>query len=53
MASNRSLIPEAKNGLAKFKNEVASEMGVPFSDHNGIYLQNNAVALEEKWLKEW
>ncbi|EEH98408.1 alpha/beta-type small acid-soluble spore protein [Clostridium tertium] len=35
MASNRSLIPEAKNGLAKFKNEVASEMGVPFSDYNG------------------
>ena len=35
MASNRSLIPEAKNGLAKFKNEVANEMGVPFSDYNG------------------
>ena len=29
------LIPEAKNGLAKFKNEVASEMGVPFTDYNG------------------
>ena len=29
------LVPEAKNGLAKFKNEVASEMGVPFSDYNG------------------
>jgi small acid-soluble spore protein D (minor alpha/beta-type SASP) len=29
------LIPEAKNGLAKFKNEVANEMGVPFSDYNG------------------
>jgi len=31
----KTLIPEAKNGLAKFKNEVASEMGVPFSDYNG------------------
>lgn len=30
-----SLVPEAKNGLAKFKNEVASSMGVPFSDYNG------------------
>ena len=31
----KTLVPEAKNGLAKFKNEVASEMGVPFSDYNG------------------
>ena len=29
------LVPEAKNGLAKFKNEVANEMGVPFTDYNG------------------
>ena len=29
------LVPEAKNGLSKFKNEVANEMGVPFSDYNG------------------
>ncbi len=33
--SNNKLVPEAKNGLAKFKNEVANEMGVPFSDYNG------------------
>ena len=33
--NNRVLIPEAKKGLAKFKNEVANEMGVPFSDYNG------------------
>ena len=31
----KTLVPEAKYGLAKFKNEVASEMGVPFSDYNG------------------
>ncbi|MBX7281006.1 alpha/beta-type small acid-soluble spore protein [Clostridium chauvoei] len=30
-----SLVPEAKNSLAKFKNEVANEMGVPFTDYNG------------------
>lgn len=29
------LVPEAKNGLAKFKNEVAGAMGVPFTDYNG------------------
>ena len=32
---SKSLIPEAKNGLEKFKAEVASEMGVPFTDYNG------------------
>ena len=29
---SQHLVPEAKNGLSKFKNEVAAEMGVPFSD---------------------
>lgn len=33
--SQQKAVPEAKNGLAKFKNEVASEMGVPFTDYNG------------------
>ena len=32
---SQHLVPEAKNGLAKFKNEVAGEMGVPFTDYNG------------------
>ena len=32
---SQHLVPEAKNGLSKFKNEVANEMGVPFSDYNG------------------
>lgn len=33
MANN--LVPEAKNGLSKFKTEVANELGVPFTDYNG------------------
>ena len=33
MAQN--LVPEAKDGLAKFKQQVSTEMGVPFSDYNG------------------
>jgi small acid-soluble spore protein D (minor alpha/beta-type SASP) len=33
MAQN--LVPESKNGLSKFKMEVANEMGVPFTDYNG------------------
>ena len=32
---SQHLVPEAKNGLSKFKNEVANEMGVPFTDYNG------------------
>jgi len=31
----QTLVPEAKNGLSKFKSEVATEMGVPFTDYNG------------------
>ncbi|MDY6012640.1 alpha/beta-type small acid-soluble spore protein [Clostridium sp.] len=34
-SSSTKLVPEAKEGLAKFKNEVANEMGVPFTDYNG------------------
>ncbi|MHC1682070.1 MAG: small, acid-soluble spore protein, alpha/beta type [Clostridiaceae bacterium] len=33
--SSQKLIPEAKEGLSKFKEEVAHELGVPFSDYNG------------------
>ncbi|PRR79137.1 alpha/beta-type small acid-soluble spore protein [Clostridium vincentii] len=33
--SNKALVPEAKNGLSRFKNEVAQEIGVPFTDYNG------------------
>ena len=35
MASSQKLVPEAKNGLSKFKQEVASELGVQFTDYNG------------------
>ncbi len=33
--SYKALVPESKNGLSKFKTEVAQEMGVPFKDYNG------------------
>lgn len=33
--SYQALVPEAKNGLSRFKNEVAQELGVPFTDYNG------------------
>ncbi|WP_373898267.1 alpha/beta-type small acid-soluble spore protein [Haloimpatiens sp. FM7315] len=31
----KNLVPEAKQGLNKFKMEVAGELGVPFTDYNG------------------
>jgi len=33
--SSKALVPEAKQGLSRFKNEVAAEMGVPFTEYNG------------------
>lgn len=33
--SARRLVPEAREGLSKFKTEVARELGVEFSDYNG------------------
>lgn len=33
--NNKNLVPEAKNGLAQFKNQVASEMNVNFTEYNG------------------
>ena len=32
---SKALVPEAKQGLSACTNEVASEMGVPFTDYNG------------------
>ncbi|MDV4151461.1 alpha/beta-type small acid-soluble spore protein [Clostridium sp. AL.422] len=31
----KTLVPEARKGLSTFKNEVAGELGVPFTDYNG------------------
>ncbi|CUU45720.1 small, acid-soluble spore protein, alpha/beta type [Clostridium beijerinckii] len=33
--NNRTLVPEARRGLEKFKNEVAQELGIPFKEYNG------------------
>ena len=41
----KTLVPEARKGLSAFKNEVAGELGVPFSDYNGnlTSAQNGSV----------
>lgn len=33
--SSKKLVPEAKEGLSKFKKEVAGELGVPSNAYNG------------------
>lgn len=45
---NKTLVPEAKAGLNKFKMEVANELNVPLSDYNGDLTskQNGSVGGE-------
>ena len=48
-SSNRTVIPEAKSALDRFKYEVASEIGVPLKDgYNGdlTSAQNGSVGGE-------
>ena len=33
--NNRTLVPEARRGMEKFKDEVAQELGIPFKEYNG------------------
>ncbi len=33
--NNRTLVPEARRGLEKIKDEVAQELGIPFKEYNG------------------
>ncbi|OCB00819.1 alpha/beta-type small acid-soluble spore protein [Clostridium beijerinckii] len=33
--NNMTLVPEARRGLEKFKDEVAQELGIPFKEYNG------------------
>ena len=32
---SKNLVPEAKEGLARFKMETAAELGVQFTEYNG------------------
>lgn len=35
MSNNNAVVPEAKDGLNKFKTEVANELGIGLKDYNG------------------
>ena len=49
MAQN--LVPDAKDKLAKFKNQVSSEMGVPFTDHNGDFTSKQCGSVGGEMVK--
>ena len=50
--SNKSVVPEAKEALNKFKYEVASEVGVNLKQgYNGDLSSRDVVKSVVKWLK--
>ncbi|MBL4932424.1 MULTISPECIES: alpha/beta-type small acid-soluble spore protein [Clostridium] len=49
--SNRTLVPDAKNGLSKFKNEVASELGVHLKEYNGDITAREAGSIGGEMVK--
>ena len=51
-SSSTKLVPEAKEGLAKFKNEVANEMGVPFTHYNGDLSSREAGSIGGEMVKK-
>ena len=52
-SSNRAAIPEAKSALDRFKNEVASEIGVPLKDgYNGDLTSAQAGSIGGEMVKK-
>ncbi|ERK29794.1 alpha/beta-type small acid-soluble spore protein [Clostridium intestinale] len=49
--NNKTLIPEARNGLSKFKHEVASELGVQLKDYNGDLTSKQAGSIGGEMVK--
>lgn len=33
--TGKKVVPESKEGMYNFRNEIAREMGIPLSDYNG------------------
>ncbi|WP_315114514.1 alpha/beta-type small acid-soluble spore protein [Clostridium intestinale] len=49
--NNKTLIPEARNGLSKFKHEVAGELGVQLKDYNGDLTSKEAGSIGGEMVK--
>ena len=54
MASNKTLVPEAKAALDQFKMEAASEVGVPLKDngYNGDLTSKQAGSIGGQMVKK-
>ena len=53
MASNKTLVPEAKEALEKFKMEAASEVGVnPTQGYNGDLTSRQAGSIGGQMVKK-
>lgn len=53
MASNKSLVPEAKEALSKFKMEAASEVGVTLKEgYNGDLTAKQAGSVGGQMVKK-
>ena len=51
--SNRMAVPEAKDALKRFKEEVASELGVPLKDgYNGDLTSKQAGSIGGEMVKK-
>lgn len=51
--TNRMAVPEAKNAMKRFKEEVASELGVPLKDgYNGDLTSKQAGSIGGEMVKK-
>ena len=52
-ATNRMAVPEAKDAMKRFKEEVASELGVPLKDgYNGDLTSKQAGSIGGEMVKK-
>ena len=52
-SSNRMAVPEAKDAMKRFKEEVASELGVPLKDgYNGDLTSKQAGSIGGEMVKK-
>lgn len=47
----RKLVPEAREGLNRFKMEVANELGIPLTDYNGDLLTRKCGSIGGEMVK--
>jgi small acid-soluble spore protein D (minor alpha/beta-type SASP) len=51
MSSNKAIVPEAKQGLNRFKTEIANSLGVTLKDYNGDLTSKQAGSIGGEMVK--